>query len=97
MREVGSPEKYRAVTSFAFGIWLDHDWRNRGWDTEDPTKNFYTPDAFEASVHSALQVADEYVWIYSETPRWWSKEGKPVKLPAAYAEALFRARAAATQ
>lgn len=89
---VRSAKKYRQVTSFGFGIWLDYDWRNRGWDTKDPARNFYSPDAFEASVRTALRVADHYVWIYSETPRWWSAEGKPVKLPAAYAEALRRAR-----
>ena len=36
--------------------------------------------------------ADEYVWIYTETPRWWSKEGGPVKLPKAYEEAVRKAR-----
>jgi hypothetical protein len=43
-------------------------------------------------VRQALALADEYVWIYSETPRWWSKEGKPIKLPEAYEAALRRAR-----
>jgi len=34
------------------------------------------------------------VWIYSETPRWWSPEGKPIKLPQAYDAAVRRARGA---
>jgi hypothetical protein len=32
------------------------------------------------------------VWIYTEQPRWWSAEGKTVKLPEPYAEAVRRAR-----
>jgi hypothetical protein len=43
-------------------------------------------------VREALERSDEYVWVYSETPRWWSQEGKPVKLPEAYSAALRRAR-----
>jgi hypothetical protein len=42
-------------------------------------------------VRRALEVADDYVWIYSETPRWWSAEGKPAKLPTSYDQALRRA------
>ncbi|MBI4324439.1 MAG: hypothetical protein HY674_04175 [Chloroflexi bacterium] len=86
------PDKYRRVFSFGFGLWMDHDWRKAGWDINDPSKNFYSPEAFEASVRKALETADEYVWIYTETPRWWSKEGTAVKLPAAYDAALRRAR-----
>jgi hypothetical protein len=88
-------DKYARVFSFSFGIWLDGNWRQAGWDTEDFSKNFHTPEAFEAVAREALRTADDYVWIYSETPRWWSEEGKPVKLPAAYVEALRRAMAGA--
>ncbi len=89
---VRDAKKYHEVFSFGFGIWLDHDWRNRGWDTEDLSKNFFTPEAIESSARAALQAADEYVWIYTETPRWWSADGKRVKLPDAYDLALRRAR-----
>jgi hypothetical protein len=92
---VRDPMKYARVFSFGFGVWLDHDWRRLGWDTEDPTRNYFTPQTFEESVVEALRTADEYVWIYSETPRWWSAEGKPVKLPRGYGEALVKARSAA--
>jgi hypothetical protein len=74
--------------SAGFGIWMDKDWRKRGWDTNDFSKNYFTPETFAASVQSALARADEYVWIYTETPRWWSNEGVPVQLPPAYAAAL---------
>jgi hypothetical protein len=89
---VRDPERYRRVFSFGFGLWLDHDWRRHGWNVDDTAKNYFTPEAFEASVREALRVADEYVWVYSETPRWWSAEGKSVKLPGAYDAALRRAR-----
>jgi hypothetical protein len=88
---VRDAEKYRRVFAFSFGIWLDHDWRKKGWDAEDVSKNYFTPETFEASVRAALAAADEYVWIYSETPRWWSAEGKAVKLPTAYDAALRKA------
>jgi hypothetical protein len=69
---------------------MDEDWRKYGWDTNDFSKNYFTPDAFATSADAALQTADEYVWIYTETPRWWSNVGKPEKLPAAYDAALRR-------
>jgi hypothetical protein len=89
---VADPEKYHRTVSLGFGLWLDHDWRKQGWNVDDVSKNYFTPESFEASVRAALQTADEYVWIYTETPRWWSDAGGPVKLPPAYREALRKAR-----
>jgi hypothetical protein len=83
---------YDRVVSSGFGLWLDYNWPNLGWDSADPTKNYFTPEAFESSVRAALERSDEYVWIYTETPRWWSESGLPIKLPAAYDAALRRAR-----
>jgi hypothetical protein len=91
---VRDSEKYLRVFSLGFGIWVDSDWRKHGWDTEDVSKNYFTPATFEASASEALRAADEYVWIYSETPRWWSADGKAVKLPADYELALRKARSA---
>ena len=89
---VVDPKKYEQVFSAGFGLWLDNNWRKNGWDTNDFSKNFFTPEVFESSLRKALQRADEYVWIYSETPRWWSKEGHPLKLPDAYEAAIRQAR-----
>jgi hypothetical protein len=97
---VADPKKYRQVFTFSFGLWLDFDWRGAGWNTEDVTKNIHTPEQFEVLTRKVLETADEYVWIYTETPRWWSDEGKPVKLPPAYDAALRKAKrptATATQ
>jgi hypothetical protein len=94
---VHDPGAYHRFFSFGFGLWMDYDWRKKAWDENDVSKNFYSPEALEASVRTALATADEYVWVYSETPRWWSAAGKPVKLPAAYEEALGRARKGLTR
>ncbi len=88
---VRDPSRYAQVVSIGFGLWLDHDWRKSGWNIEEPGKNYFSPEAIESSVREALNSADEYVWIYSETPRWWSEGGTSVKLPEAYVEAIRKA------
>ena len=89
---VADPGRYRRFVSFGFGLWMDNQWRTLGWNTEDFSKNFFSPDDFESSLRRAIEAADEYVWVYTETPCWWSNEGTPVKLPEAYLEAVRRAR-----
>ena len=89
---VADPAKYGGVVSAGFGLWMDYDWRKNGWDAADPSKNDFTPEGFGASVRRALGRSDEYVWVYTETPRWWSEGGGRVKLPAAYERAIRRAR-----
>ena len=89
---VSDHQKYQKHFSAGFGLWLDNNWRKNGWDTNDFSKNFFTPEAFENSLRKALERTDEYVWIYSETPRWWSKNGGPIKLPEAYDSAVRRAQ-----
>jgi len=91
---VADPGKYRRVFQFGFGVWMDCAWREAGWDDADFTKNFYTPEQFEATVRAALETCDEYVWIYTEQPRWWTAEGGPAKLPPEYHQAVARAKAA---
>jgi len=89
---VADPSAYRQRVSVSFGLWMDFESATRGWDGMDASKNFYSPEEFERSVRAALECADEYVWIYSEIPRWWSAEGQPVNLPVGYSDALRRAR-----
>ncbi|MGQ9575361.1 MAG: hypothetical protein ACUVUC_08585 [Thermoguttaceae bacterium] len=81
------PEKYRRVEA-GFGLWMDCAWRQKGWNTEDFSKNHFTPAEFERAVRAALETSDRYVWIYTEQPRWWTNQ----RLPPAYVEALCRAR-----
>ncbi|MBI4584692.1 MAG: hypothetical protein HY717_11820 [Planctomycetes bacterium] len=89
---VADPARYARVFSFAFGLWMDQDWRRKGWSVENFEKNYFTPAAFQKAVGAAFDEADEYVWIYTETPRWWTAAGKPEKLPQAYVEAVVQAR-----
>ena len=88
---VADREKYRKVFSASFGLWMDYRWKEEGWNVEHPERNPSPPDKFEEVVRTALQYTDEYVWIYSETPRWWSDNGGPLKLPPAYDAAIRRA------
>jgi hypothetical protein len=82
------PEKYRRHVEAGFGIWMDCRWRQVGWNLDDFSKNHFTPAEFETTVRLALDVSDEYVWIYTEQPRWWTNE----RLPAEYVAALKQAR-----
>ena len=88
---VADPERYRQHVSFGFGLWMDYDWRTHGWSDTDLAKNYFQPHELYAATRAALQTADEFVWIYSEQPRWWSAAGR-VKLPSAYDDALRRAK-----
>jgi hypothetical protein len=89
---VRDSEKYRLVFSIGFGLWMDYDSHKLAWENENISKNFFPPDVFQDSLHEALKAADEYVWIYTEIPRWWSDSGQAVKLPAAYIDAVRKAR-----
>ena len=90
---VGSVDQYRAHMSAGFGLWMDQDWRKNGWDVTDLSKNYFTPQQFQASVSKALATADEYVWIYTEKPKWWAPPGGEAELlPPAYVEALRNAK-----
>ena len=87
-RYTGAPEAYRKHIGAGFGIWLDEDWRRYGWHTDDYERNYFTPKEFEYSVFSGLDVADKYVWIYTEKPLWWQGS----QMPAAYRGALRAAK-----
>lgn len=89
---VGQPHKYRARFQLGFGLWLDYDWRRQGWSAEEVEKNYFTPEGFAASLGAALDESDRYVWVYGETPRWWGPGAPTNGVPAAYVEAICRAR-----
>lgn len=90
---VANPERYRRHVENGFGLWMDFEWQSRGWDTVRVDRNYFTPAGFERALEAALAHSDRYVWIYSESPRWWTETGRPWRLPPAYAEVLRRARA----
>jgi hypothetical protein len=88
------PARYRQKVSAGFGLWLDHDWRADGWKIDRVEANYFSPVRLEASLRAAVEQSDEYVWIYTEKPRWWSARGGPVDLPAAYVDTVRRVRRA---
>jgi hypothetical protein len=85
---VADPPKYAQVFKGGFGIWMDYRWRELGWSTAEPAKNHFSPESLKASLEAAWERTDQYVWLYSETPRWWSPAGGSVDLPAAYDQAV---------
>jgi hypothetical protein len=85
---------YHRVVSAGFGLWLDYDWRKQGWQSGDLEKNYFSPGRFETSLRAAIEQSDEFVWIYTETPRWWSEKGGAIDLPPAYIETVRSVRQA---
>ena len=85
-------DRYLRHSSLGFGLWMDNDWRKKAWNEKEFSKNHFTPSEFEASLKKALEVSDEFIWIYTEKPRWWTApDGKPAALPAEYDRAVRRA------
>lgn len=85
------PAQYRKHRSIAFGIWMDYKYGGADWHVDDFAKNHFQPAQLARSVARAWALADEYVWIYTEKPRWWGKNGKEL-LPGAYEKAVRRGR-----
>ncbi len=84
------PELYRAKVRVGFGLMLDCLSHRQGWHTQDFSKNYFSPEAFQQSLQMALELTDEYVWIYSQVPKFFP----PEHLPEAYLKAMERAREA---
>ena len=92
MSMVADSARFQQVVSHGFGIWMDYDWTQKGWSLSRPDSNYRPPAQLEAILRAALRASDEYVWLYSEKPRWWSAERVTKDLPEAYVEAVRRAR-----
>jgi hypothetical protein len=86
------PAKYQNTVKAGFGLWLDYDWPRFGWNTSKLESNYFSPERFLASLRAAVEQTEEYVWIYTEKPRWWSNVGTAVDLPPAYIDAVQRVR-----
>jgi hypothetical protein len=84
-QELVSPEnraKYRAQVQAGFGVYLDAYWNPK--DSE--WGRWYVDgqggprvDRLRANVQAALQVADQYVWVYGEKFRWWPTPNRGVR------------------
>jgi len=89
---VAEDSAYARRYSAGFGLWMDYQSDERGWNQKDQNRNWHTPKSFERSLRLALDASDEYVWVYSQKPRWWTTTGGTKDLPAAYDQAVRRAR-----
>jgi hypothetical protein len=72
------PDRYREKVKAGFGLWLDY--RRQ--------LTHFTPEEFQQALRSALEVSDEYVWIYTEGPQFFP----PAGIEASYVEAIATAR-----
>lgn len=82
------PSKYQRQFKAALAVWTDYELKGTEWSQVDFSKNFHTPEQFEQRLRFAQDCSDEYVWIYSGRPNWWT--GK--QLPVEYIHALQRVR-----
>ncbi len=77
-----------------FGVWMNNDWRNKGWDPIHTEKNHFQPAELRESLRLALEISDRYVWLYTENVNWWTG----ANLSEPYIKAVRDARASlATQ
>lgn len=81
------PDRYRAQVRGGFGIFLDNGCR---WSAEDFSKNYFSPQKLTQSLQTALELSDEYVWMYSQNPGFFPRTA----LPDEYLNAIRAAKPA---
>jgi hypothetical protein len=81
------PKAFEEHVRAGFGNWLDWCWKD-SWSFTDFTKNYFPPDQLRQSLALALQESDGYVWVYTQTLRWWNE----LNAPQAYIDALALAK-----
>jgi len=77
------PELYRQKVQAGFGVWLDY--------SQKP--DYFTPEEFQRALRYALEISDEYVWLYTHGPRFFP----PVDIQPSYLDAIAGARRGAQQ
>jgi hypothetical protein len=82
------PAKYQKQAKVAFGIWMDATNTGKTWNLTDFDANFFSPEKFKSALSDALEETDEYVWIYSQQPRFFPL----YKVPDAYFKSMEEAR-----
>lgn len=81
LRFAANPDAYRAKMRSGFGLMLDYV---KPWNPADISGHHFSPNAFAEALKAALEVTDEYVWVYSMAPRFFP----PKDLPTPYLEAI---------
>ena len=66
---------YGRVVSAGFGLWLDYDWRKKGWNTRDPQKNYFTPAGFETAFRGIRTVRRIRLDLHRDAPLVVREEG----------------------
>lgn len=82
------PGKFQRHVRAGFGIWADWHQEDNPFSLTDIPKNYHTPESLRQSLALALEITDEYVWVYTERMRWWND----LNAPQAYIDALALAR-----
>ncbi len=85
------PDAYLRKVSAGFGVWVNPNEVGDApyeWNQKDFSKNYRTPEGFRSVMLAALEIADEYVWIFCPGILWWTGENAP----RAYVEALWSAK-----
>jgi len=72
------PDHYRKKVKAGFGLFLDY--RNQ--------HNYFSPEEFKKTLSAALEVSDRYVWLYTQTPRFFP----PSNVETHYVDAISEAR-----
>jgi hypothetical protein len=80
-------DKYQQHISAGFGTFLDYG----AWDP-DRTDNWFTPADLESTLRTSLEFTDEYAWLYTEHPRWWTDADTGIQgLSSPYIDAVRNA------
>jgi hypothetical protein len=61
--EISESKQYRKKVGVAFPIFLDYQYR---WEPNDYRTNYYSPSQLGRAIKNALEISDEFVWLYSE-------------------------------
>lgn len=68
---------YHKQFQIAFPVWTDYALKDSPWNETDFSRNFHTPAEFGQRLQLAAKYSDEYVWLYSAKPKWWTGENLP--------------------
>ena len=85
------PQAYSRKVKVGFGIWPDPDEVGGlpyGWDAQDFSINYRTPENLRATMRAALETTDEYLWLFSGKIDWCSG----ANVPDAYSKAMWDAK-----
>ena len=81
--------KYADHLSASFATWMDFP--APAWNPDNPSSNYNTPSDIEETLKASLARVDEYAWLYTEKPRWWTPAGGTQSLSPAYIAAVQNA------